>query len=95
MVDRLEEDHENARFLAEGLSHMKGILIDPAMVQTNIVVFEVQVMSPGELIERLARNGIKLTPFGGERLRIVTHYGIERGDVETFLDVLNRILRGP
>jgi threonine aldolase len=95
MVDRLEEDHENARFLAEGLSHMKGILIDPAMVQTNIVVFEVQVMSPGELLERLARNGIKLTPFGGEQLRIVTHYGIERGDVETFLDVLNRILRGP
>jgi threonine aldolase len=95
MVDRLEEDHENARFLAEGLSHMKGILIDPAMVQTNIVVFEVQVMSPGQLLERLARKGIKLTPFGGEQLRIVTHYGTERSDVETFLDVLYRILRDP
>jgi len=47
------------------------------------------------VIKTMGQRITKLTPFGGERLRIVTHYGIERGDVETFLDVLNRILRDP
>jgi threonine aldolase len=92
MVARLQEDHENAKLLAEGLSNMKGILINPAMVQTNIVVFEVQLMSPLELVERLAQNGVKVTLFGGKRLRMVTHYGIERKDIETVFNVCTRIL---
>jgi len=92
MVDRLQEDHENAKLLAEGLSNMKRVSIDPAMVQTNIVVIEVQLMSPLELVERLAQNGVKVTPFGGKRLRMVTHYGIEREDIETVINVCHRIL---
>jgi len=92
MVDRLREDHENAKLLAEGLSNMKGISIDPAVVQTNIVVFEVQLMSPIELLERLAQNGVKVALFGGKRLRMVTHYGIERKDIETVINVCHRIL---
>jgi threonine aldolase len=71
---------------------MKGILINPAMVQTNIVVFEVQLMSPLELVERLAQNGVKVTLLGGKRLRMVTHYGIERKDIETVFNVCTRIL---
>ena len=92
MVDRLQEDHENARLLADGLSTMKGISISPATVQTNIVVFEVQLMSPLDLMESLAQNGVKVAFFGGKRLRMVTHYGIERQDIETVLNVCHRIL---
>jgi threonine aldolase len=92
MVDRLQEDHENARLLAEGLSNMKGISISPSAVQTNIVVFEVQLMSPFDLMERLAQNGVKVAFFGGKRLRMVTHYGIECKDIETVLNVCHRIL---
>ena len=92
MVDRLQEDHEKARLLAEGLSNMKGISVDPAMVQTNIVVLEVQLMSPLDLMERLAQNGVKVAFFGGKRLRMVTHYGVEHKDIETVLNVCHRIL---
>ena len=93
MVDRLQEDHENARLLADGLSNMKGISIDPATVQTNIVVFEVQFMSPLDLMERLAQNGVKAAFFGGKRLRMVTHYGVERQDIEAVLKVCHRIMQ--
>ena len=93
MVGRLGEDHENAKVLAEGMSNIKGILIDPTVVQTNIVVCEAKTMPQSELILRLAQNGIKVTPFGGKRLRMVTHLGIDRRDVENVLDVLARILK--
>jgi len=92
MVDRLQEDHENAWLLAEGLSNIKGISIIPATVQTNIVVLEAQLMSPLDLMERLAQNGVKVAFFGGKRLRMVTHYGVERKDIETVLNVCHRIL---
>ena len=45
-VERLAEDHANAKFLAEGLAEIDGVEIDPATVETNIVIFDVAMPSP-------------------------------------------------
>jgi len=80
MIDRLAEDHENARALAEGLSAIPGITLAPPP-QSNLVFFTTQGWDLGKLMLRLGGQGILCLDEGG-RIRMVTHYGIEREDVE-------------
>jgi threonine aldolase len=92
MVDRLAEDHANARVLAEGITLIPGLSVDLSLVQSNIVAFEVLAMAPAEFISRLAAEGVKVVPFGGRRCRAVTHHGIDRGDVLAALSAMQRAL---
>ncbi|MEN3001233.1 MAG: GntG family PLP-dependent aldolase [Armatimonadota bacterium] len=95
MVDRLAEDHAHAKYLAEGLANIPGIRIDPARVQTNIVIFELAPetgWTPAELLACLKEQGVLLS-LSGNRLRAVTHYGITREAIETTLRVIERTLR--
>lgn len=96
MLDRLAEDHENARLLAEGLNEMEGLDVDLQYVQTNIVIFSVVAdrISPAELSAGLAKEGVRLLPIDDHRLRAVTHYGIERQDIELSLDAFRRVMAG-
>lgn len=84
MVDRLAEDHANARFLAESLAEMPGLTVDLDSVQTNIVVIEVSRpgLTAAEFIARMAELGVRVVAFGGDKVRMVTHYGITRAGVE-------------
>jgi len=95
MVDRLAEDHENARRLAEGLAELPGVEIDPARVQTNIVIFELsrEDMTPEELVGRLREEGVWLLAIGGRRLRAVTHYPITAEDIDVALMGFRRVLQ--
>ncbi len=95
MVDRLAEDHANARRLAEGLARLPGVVLDPEQVQTNIVIFELapDTLSPGELAAALAARGVKVGAIGGRKFRAVTHYGIEAGDVEYALAAAGTLLK--
>ncbi|MFQ5856088.1 MAG: low-specificity L-threonine aldolase [Anaerolineae bacterium] len=94
MVDRLADDHANAKRLAEGLADMPGIEIDPETVETDIVIFSLARgdMTPAELSERLREQGVLLSPIGGRRLRAVTHYGVEAGDIDVTLDAFRHVL---
>ncbi|MCS7190982.1 MAG: low-specificity L-threonine aldolase [Fimbriimonadales bacterium] len=95
MVDRLAEDHAHARLLAEGLANIEGIQIDPARVQTNIVIFEVDPATgwtSETLLQALKERGVLLS-LSGTRLRAVTHYGITRADVERALATIQALLR--
>ena len=96
MVDRLAEDHANARLLADGLANMPGITLDPTRVQTNLVFFEVAGTSwtAAEFCERLAALGVLMLPLGRYTVRAVTHYGIERADVEHALHIVAQLLKG-
>ena len=96
MVDRLAEDHANARLLADGLANMPGITLDPTRVQTNLVFFEVAGTSwtAAEFCERLAALGVLMLPLGRYTVRAVTHYGIERADVEHALYIVAQLLKG-
>lgn len=95
MVDRLADDHENARTLAEGLANIKGISIDTDMVFTNIVYFDVtqKDMTAKILAERLYSRGIRLLPTGPKRLRAVTHYHVTSSDIDHALDMFLEVLK--
>jgi threonine aldolase len=94
MVDRLAEDHANARLLAEGMAEIPGLAINLDRVQTNIVIFEVasERLTPSEFAAKLGEGGVKLLPIGGHRLRAVTHYGIEADDIEVALAVVREVM---
>jgi len=81
-VDRLSEDHDNARRLAEGLAEIDGITIDPAAVETNIVIFEVDD-GPG-FVERHA-DQVELQALGPNRVRAVTHLDVDRDGIDQAL----------
>jgi threonine aldolase len=94
MVDRLADDHANARRLAESLAEIPGLAVNLDRVQTNIVIFELasERLTPAELEARLNERGVKLLTIGGRGLRAVTHYGIEAGDIEVALAVVREVM---
>lgn len=92
MIDRLAEDHANARYLAERLAELPWVEIEPAAVETNIVVFTLREGSADELLPRLAEAGVLATNFGPRRIRLVTHYGIERRHIDEAVARLSRVL---
>jgi threonine aldolase len=89
MVDRLAEDHANARRLAEGLADMPGVTIDLDRVQTNIMFFNLtsEVKVPNDVIvQRMLAHHIKILDGGpARRFRFVTHAWIDRADVDRVL----------
>src|SRR5574341_175340 len=94
MVDRLQEDHENARFLAEGLAGLPGIAIELARVQTNTGIFNVQrrdLDAPG-LVLKLGEQGIKCFSVSPDRIRMVTHKDVDRAGIMRALEVMRSML---
>ncbi len=94
MVDRLVEDHANARYLAEGLAAMPGIELNPGLVDTNIVVAVLKKMKAAELSAALQERGILAGSFGSRQIRFVTHKDVSRAQVEKALPVINAVLKG-
>jgi threonine aldolase len=89
-VDRLADDHANARLLADGLAEIPGVELDAARVQTNIVIFEVSD-GPG-LARALAGAGVEVSSFGPRRVRMVTHLDVDREGCERALTVVREAL---
>jgi threonine aldolase len=94
MTARLAEDHANARKLAEGLAQLPGIVLDPAQVPTNIVIFEMApgARTPAELVAGLEARSVKLNAIGGRRLRAVTHSGIESEEIDYAVSAAEAVL---
>jgi threonine aldolase len=94
MVERLAEDHANARLLAAGLARLPQIQIDPARVQTDLVYFSLRdtALAPLEFVRALRERGILIGAAYGGQLRAVTHYGIDASDVEETLDTIQALL---
>jgi threonine aldolase len=84
MVDRMADDHDNARALADGLAEIRGLRLAQPDVQTNIVIVDVAEtgLDPLAFVRELEAVGVLSSPFGGSLVRFVTHYSIERQDVE-------------
>jgi threonine aldolase len=82
MAGRLGEDHQNARLLAEKLSEIEGISIDPAKVCTNILFFSVTKpgMKAPELSSALKERGVLANPVDESRIRMLTHHDVSRED---------------
>lgn len=94
MVERLAEDHANARLLAEELAHIPGIQIDLSRVQSDIVLFE---LASGHLpveafLAALRERGVLMGRMGQKGIRAVTHYGISAGDVRAAAAAVRAVL---
>lgn len=87
MSGRLSEDHANARLLAEGLAKIPGISIDPASVQTNIVIFDVAGtgMNSAEFIAALRARGVLCGAVNSTKIRFVTHFDVNTSECSTAL----------
>ncbi|MBS1893414.1 MAG: aminotransferase class I/II-fold pyridoxal phosphate-dependent enzyme [Actinobacteria bacterium] len=88
-VERLAEDHANARFLAEGLAELPGVEIDPTTVETNIVIFDVP--DAKALHDELVERGVEMSLLEG-RVRAVTHLDVDRAGVEKALKAVEEAL---
>ncbi len=91
---RLEEDHRNARFLAEGLAQIPGIKVNPARVQTNIVILDISGAgrTSAELSARLKEHNVLASGVTPETMRMVTHLDVNRRMIERALDVVARVV---
>jgi len=94
LIDRLEEDHRNARLLAEGLSRLKGLRVDLERVQTNIVIADVSGtgMDSEGFAGKLKDRGVGAVTFSPRLVRFVTHRDVDRRDVERVLEITASLL---
>jgi threonine aldolase len=88
-VERLAEDHANARRLAEILRGEPGLTVDP-VIETNMVMIDLAppARSLPEVFARAFERGLLLTPFGPQRLRAVTHLDVDRTACERAGEIL-------
>jgi threonine aldolase len=96
MVDRLAEDHRNARRLAEGLQGLPGIAIDLARVETNMVFGDCQPpLTAAAFIDRCREAGVLLDQASPYRWRMVTHRGVTAEDIDLAIGAVRRIVDAP
>ena len=91
---RLQEDHDNAQFLARHLAEIPRIVLDPAKVQTNIVIFDLKKSgrSSGDFLKALSERGVLAVPVDNERVRMVTHLDVNRQDIEKAVEVVREVV---
>ena len=90
-IDRLADDHANARVLARGLAQIPGFTVEEP--ETNLVFFDTSGtgMTADQLAERVRREGIMLSTTGRYRARACTHLDVDRADIETAVQVIRQV----
>ena len=93
MVERLAEDHANARRLGEGLAKLPGLRVDLASVQTNIVILRVErgAAATAELVAGCAARKVKVHAMGPAAMRCVTHKDVDAEDMSRALQAFREL----
>lgn len=91
-VERLADDHANAKFLAQGLSALEGLKVEP--VETNMVFFDISGLgiTASTFNDRLMARGVRVSTLGNTRIRAVTHLDVSRSQVEQALDTVRDVV---
>jgi threonine aldolase len=92
MVDRLAEDHANARTLAEGLAELPGVSCDLTRVQTNLVYFTPKTMPAPTFQHECEKRGLLSEWIDQGQMRFVAHYGIDSQDIQSALKICDEVL---
>ncbi len=94
MVERLKEDHKNARSLGESLDKVEKIRVDLETVQTNMVYLDLHDsdMDTYQFLPKLAKYNILGSPRPPTKVRLVTHYGIDEEDIYTTIEAIKEIV---
>ena len=92
----LARDHENARFIAESLSQMPGISVNPTDVQTNIVILDIRDsgLTGKEMSAILREHGVLSNAIAEYRMRMLTHFDVTREQCEQAMGIMSEILQG-
>jgi len=92
-VERLAEDHANAKLFAESLRNLPGVKVDPQEVETNILFFDIAGtgMTADPFCDALKAKGIDLGG-AGTRIRAVTHLDVSRTDIETAVQAIREVI---
>jgi threonine aldolase len=92
-IERLREDHQNAKRLAVGLKEFKGVSIDPKHVETNIVIFDVANtgMTALQVAEAMKKESVLVHAFGKTQIRLVTHLDVTAENIEKALKTLGKV----
>jgi threonine aldolase len=87
---RLPEDHANARLLAERLAGLRGVSLDLATVQTNIVIFRMEEGAPdaAAIVARAQEAGVLVSAFAARTVRAVTHLDVSRDECRQAAELL-------
>lgn len=96
MIERLKEDHINARRLAEGITKIQGLTIEIDRVKTNIIYFDLisEKLTTDEFLTILEGKEVKILRTGSTRFRMLTHHGISSGDIDKTLEALRKVMEG-
>jgi len=94
MIEKLEEDHKNARILGEGLASISGVKVDLETIQTNMVYFDLQESGKDtyQFLPKLAEYNILGSPRPPTKVRLVTHYGISEEDIYNTIMAVKEIV---
>jgi len=92
-IERLSEDHDNAKYLAAGLSKIDGIMVEP--VETNMVFFDIAALNttPEAFINRMKERGTRAGIHGHTRLRFVTHLSVNRAQIDKAIGIVSELAR--
>lgn len=93
-VDRMAEDHANARFFAERIAEIPGVEIDVDRVETNLVFFDVEKtgLTAAEVHDRLLKHGVRIGASSGASMRAVTHLDVSRDQLADAASALSTVL---
>lgn len=94
--ERLAEDHENAKKLADGLAQIPGLSLDPTTVATNMVFFDVEpsLGTAASLVAKLKAAGVWVLATAPQRIRSVCHLDVPRGLIEEALERIEAVVGG-
>lgn len=89
-IDRLQQDHDNAKELAARLAKIDGITASPERTESNLVFFEVDeaLGTAVQLSNALTQRGVRIGPMGGQKLRAVTHLDVTAQDIHTAAEMV-------
>ena len=92
-IERLAEDHVNAKKLAAAISRVPHFNVNPDHVETNIVVFDVEDagLIAEEVVKKLAEENVLVVPFGRTLVRAVTSLAVNADDIQKTIDILHEL----
>jgi threonine aldolase len=95
MIDRLEDDHKNAKHLAEGLAKINGVKVDLEAVQTNMVRFDIRDLDipDEEFVQKLKEHNVLASTIAKHNVRMVTHRGIEKDHIEKAINAVDNLAK--
>jgi len=94
-VERLADDHANAKKLANGVAGLNGVKIDPGAVETNIIVFDIAgtPFTTAEFQRKLIERGVRMSSYRGTVMRAVTHLDVSSADIDKAVEIVKSILK--